>query len=180
MTVAALVLAWMRAHRGFCEIVATVLILALAGAAAVEHERGIGAVKCEQKNTDALVAEQVRDGVRAGLDAAAINQQAKTYAAAIVPSSYILPGPVRVCVERTPSQLSKAATPGRVGNGPPDVPSPDRGAAARRGAPGPGGGGELAGSADVGKPLENVGRHADAQVAELQAYVRDVCQGAAK
>jgi hypothetical protein len=158
---------WLRVNRGAVELFLVVVSVAVVILIASVHERDVGARQCTSANTEARVAELVRDATQRATDADAINQQARNYVAYLdyPAAGPVFAPPVFLCpAPGARRELSAAAPPGRVRDGAAELPGADRG---RAGA-GP----------EIGKPLGIVGRHADAQVIELQAYIRDVCRPA--
>lgn len=123
----------------------------------LEHR---GAAECVAADRAAVAKQEGRNEARAASDTQEINQEAKAYHDAItaVPD----PTPALVCVRKyaAPRTLSAAEAAQPVRNGAPDHPKTDQPPAGD----------------DPGPDLAKIGQGADAQIVELQDYVRDVCR----
>lgn len=161
----------LRSWRFEIELAFAALVVGLLTFYVINHLEGVGAAKCESANTDARVAELVRDATARTRAAESINREASIYAATLAaPLALSLPAvpAVLVCdatARSSSRKLSAAAAPGRIRDGTAALPGDDRG--------GDRGG---AGVVLVPETLRITGRQADAQVIELQAYIRDVCR----
>lgn len=116
-----------------------------------------GAASCVAADVAHVAAEQTHNAAVAATQAAAITQEAQTYVTqtALPP----LPVPALKCVRigPAPGSVPKTATAQPGGDAAAVVSVPD-----------------TAGF-DPGPQLGRIGRSADAQVVELQSYIRDVC-----
>jgi hypothetical protein len=111
-------------------------------------------------DTRAVATQEAGVIKQSASDAAIINAEAQTYAAAQIDA--IAAPAVSVC-HYTPTAAVLRATPaGPQPHGAPDLPAPGPPAA----VPGP----------DIGRPLVSIGHNADAQVAALQDYIQHVCR----
>lgn len=110
-----------------------------------------------------VVKQEVATQRRTTTDQATVAEEAKTYEAAIDPLAP-LPAPVvRLCYNSTARAAVPSAHPAGSGAAPgPPIPA----AAAAPTLPGP----------DIGRPVLQVGRRADAQVAGLIDYIQRVCR----
>jgi len=164
--VTALLLFW-QSWKFEIELGAIALFVSLVTFDIVSHLERVGAEKCESANTDARVAELVRDATARTRDAELINREASTYAqtlaAPLGAPVFAAPGLCTIAATSSrPRRVPTTAAPGRLGDGAAALPGVDRG-------------GDL-GAVLVPETLRNTGREADAQVVELQSYIRDVCR----
>lgn len=122
----------------------------------LEHR---GAAACVAADRAAVAKQEGRNEAKAASDTQEINQEAKAYHDAItaVPD----PTPALVCVRRiTVAAMPPARAAQPVRDGAPDHPKTDQPPAGD----------------DPGPDLAKIGQAADAQIVELQDYVRDVCR----
>jgi hypothetical protein len=158
----------LRSWRFEIELAFAVLVVGLLTFYVINHLEGVGAEKCESANTDARVAELVRDATARTRDAESINREASIYAATLAAPLgapvFAPPGLCRVTAATSTStrRMPAAAPSGRVSDGAAALPSVDRGDADH--------------AVLVPETLRITGRQADAQVIELQTYIRDVCR----
>jgi hypothetical protein len=139
-------------ERTACEIVVGLMMLF----GFVLYERHEGAKRCENADKTAVAAQVAHNEVIQKSDAQTINQEAIDYAKAIAATPD--PVPVLTCVRYyTPAALPKATTAQPAGHAAPELPT----------AAGP--------SFDPAPAVAKIGQAADAQIAELQDYVRRVC-----
>lgn len=122
----------------------------------LEHR---GAEKCINADKAAVATEVTHEAVKAATDAQTINQEAKDHAKATAAAPD--PTPALVCVRRyaAPKTLSTAPAAEPLGHGPADSPKADSPAVGD----------------DPGPDLAKIGQAADAQIAELQDYIKKVC-----
>lgn len=134
-----------------------VLILAIVGFAFYFEHRG--ATECKQANVVAADRQETHEAVKAATDAKTINTEAQTYAntVAVAPD----PTPALICVRRYTAPQALSATPAAqpLSHGAPDHPAADRPPV----------------TDDPGPDLGKIGQAADAQITELQDYIRNVC-----
>jgi hypothetical protein len=121
----------------------------------LEHR---GAAACVAADAAAVAKQEAHNAAQAASDTKVINQEASTYHEAV--SAAPDPTPALVCVRKysAPRPVSETATARPRNDGPTDLPTADR----------PG--------FDPGPKLAPIGQEADARVAYLQSYIRDVCQ----
>lgn len=121
----------------------------------LEHR---GAAACVKADVIAAAKQQGRNEAKAETDAQTINQEAIDHDKAIAAAPE--PTPVLLCVRKyTTSPLSSAAAPKPISDGATDSPTADSPATGDNPAP----------------DLAKIGQLADAQIIELQSYVRNVC-----
>lgn len=163
-------LLFIRTWRLEIEVFAVVVVSAVLTFWVINHLEGIGAVKCEAANTDARVAELVRDATARTNADASIREEASIYAqtlAAPLGAAPVFAAPglcVSAASSSVPRRMPAAAAAGSDGHGAAALSGNDRGRA----------------DDDVRvQTLRNAGRQADAQVIELQSYIRDVCRASA-
>jgi len=137
---------------------AAIVILVIVGFA--WHERHVGTVKCEKADAQASSQQDLKDAQTHQKQQDAVITEGKTYAATTSAPPPAGP-PVRLCDAPHPAPVPATATP---------RPSPDAAPAVPAEA-----GGDPAQRPDVGPDLRANARDADAQIAGLQAYIREVC-----
>jgi hypothetical protein len=148
-------------ERLIIEIVAG-LLLVWGTVAFLEHR---GAAKCVQAETVAVAKQEGRNEAQGVHDSKTITQEAKTHADAI--SADPMPAPAVICVRVDPGSgpVLPATAAGRGGHGPTALPTADY-----RPVP------SFAGGVDISKPAAKIGQACDAQIADAQAYITDVCR----
>jgi hypothetical protein len=131
-----------------------VIILICVGFAFFFEHRG--AVACVNADKAAVASQETREAVKAATDAQTINQEASTHHEALTAAPD--PTPALVCVRKYETRpLSSPATPEPPSHAAPQLPKPD------------------SAGFDPGPKLTPIGQAADAQVIELQDYIRRVC-----
>lgn len=121
----------------------------------LEHR---GAAACVKADAVAVQAQETANAVKAAVDTQTINNEAQTYVQAIAAAPD--PTPALVCVRRvTLATVPSAQSPQPVSHAGTDSPKAD--------SPPVGD--------DPGPDLAKIGQAADAQITELQDYVRKVC-----
>ena len=134
-----------------------VVVLVIVGFA--WHERSLGAAKCVQADERAAAAQEGHNAAVLAQGTTTVYQEASDYHEAV---SAPIAHPVHVVCESPRTRgVPQAAPTGPVSNGAPALPGPDHAAAVP--------------DESLGPELQAVGRDADAQVRELQDYVRRVC-----
>lgn len=123
------------------------------------HERHLGAEKCIQGDEKAAAIQEAHNADILSRGTTTVFQEAAEYHEAIAtPVAH----PVRVmCESPRTHEVPAAAASGPVSNGAASLPGPDHS------APVP--------DQSIGPELQAVGRDADAQIIELQDYIRRVC-----
>jgi hypothetical protein len=139
-------------ERTACEILAVLLLI---GGFAL-WERHKGATACINADKAAVAEQEAHNADVLKTDAQTLNQEAIDHAKALAAAPD--PTPILHCVQYiTPRAVPKAAAPEPTGHAAPDLPA----------AVGP--------SFDPAPAVAKVGQAADAQVAELQDYIKKVC-----
>lgn len=123
------------------------------------HERHVGAQKCLQADAQATQAAQAHNAAVLAQGTTTVYQEASTYHEAIA-APIARPVRLRVCQPPAASAVPGSTAAGSLSDG---------------AAPLPGSGDSTPVQRDIGPQLQAVGRDADAQIAELQDYVRRVC-----
>lgn len=123
------------------------------------HERHVGAEQCIQRDQKATATQETHNAAVLAQGVTTVYQEATDYNDAIS-APVARPVHVRVCESPAPSPVPDPAAAGPVSDGSPPLPGSDHA------APVP---------SDIGPELQAVGRDADAQIVELQDYVRRVC-----
>ncbi len=136
-----------------------IVVIALVIVGFAWHERSLGAAKCIQADERAAATQEGHNATILAQGVTTVYQEASEYHEAV---SAPIARPVHVvCEPSHPSLMSQAATTRPVSDGTPALPGSDHS------APVP--------DESLGPELQAVGRDADAQVRELQDYVRRVC-----
>lgn len=137
--------------------------LAVAGGLVLYLEHR-GAQGCLNENKAQVAQQETHNEVKAATDAQTINQEALDHAKAIAAAPD--PTPALVCVRKyaAPRPLSTPTAPEPVRHDPADSRKADQPPA----------------TDDPGPDLVKIGQGADAQIAELQDYIKKVCLGARK
>jgi len=141
------------ASRTLWEILGAVLLVG--GFYLYAHHQGAAA--CVAADVAHEAAEQTHNAAVAATQTAAITQEAQIHAAAIALPALPVPALRCVRINAAPRPVSKTESPQPGSDAPAVLPVPD------------------SQSFDPGPQLGRIGRSADAQVVELQSYIRDVC-----
>lgn len=123
------------------------------------HERHVGAQGCVQADIKATEVQDKKDAQTLQKDQVAVKDEGATYEQTIAAPPPVGP-PVRLCKQANPPRVQAAAAAGPKADAAPAV-SAEAGGDTQ--AP------------DIGPDLRENVRQADAQVAGLEAYIRDVC-----
>jgi hypothetical protein len=123
------------------------------------HERHLGAEKCIEADERATAAQEAHNVAVLAQGTTTVYQEASDYHEAVT-APIARPVHLRVCQPSATSPVPNAAPAGPVGNGAASL---------------PGSGDAAPVQSDVGPELQAVGRDADAQINQLQDYVRRVC-----
>lgn len=143
------------------EIIAGLLLI-WGTVAYLEHR---GAAACLNADKAADTRQEGRNEAQGVQDSKTITQEAQTHADAT--SADPMPTPAVICVREYPAPrpLLPTTTPGSNGHGQAALPASDYRPVLN-----------FAGGVDIGKPAAKIGQACDAQVAEAQAYIVDVCR----
>jgi hypothetical protein len=138
---------------------AAALVLAIGSFGAGWH---FGRQGLELRDSKAVVKQAVAEDTKRTTDQTTVATEAKTYEAATDPLAPLAAPVVRMC-DYTPATAMPSAHPAGSGaHAAAAVPAP----APRDPVPGP----------DIGRPVVQVGKFADARVVALQDYIQRVCQ----
>lgn len=154
------------------EVILALIVVILAGLLSlVLYERHEGAQACLQADA-AAVAKQIAKNTETAVHDSqeVLNEKAQLAAAQLQPVDVPV---VRLC--RYTPQSGTVLAPGPAGSAP-DGKTAGTAEDLRSAVSGHGGPvGVLQSGPDVAKPLVTIGRDSDAQVSELQAYIKNVC-----
>jgi hypothetical protein len=142
------------------------LLLVWGTVAFLEHR---GATACLQANTVATAKQEGRNEAQGQQDAKTITQEAQTHAVAI--SADPMPTPAVICVRQyaSPGPLLSATATGPSGHGQAALSTADYRPSLN-----------FAGGVDIGKPAAKIGQACDAQIADAQDYITNVCRPTSK